>query len=85
MYHIVEFCSSNMLKGSREVFDTLNQDPEIEVVDYGCLSNCGICSKMFYVYVNGQTVSGRTPEQLQARIYKHIEKLNNSDDEDNYF
>ena len=83
MYHIVEFCSSNMLKGSKEVFDTLNQDPEIDVVDYGCLSNCGICSKMFFAYVDGQTVSGETPEQLQARICKHIEEINNSENDYN--
>ncbi|MFC3900273.1 YuzB family protein [Aliicoccus persicus] len=84
MYHIVEFCSSNMLKGSQNVYDTLQKDPELDVVDYGCLSNCGICSKMFFAYVNGKTVSGKTPEQLLERIYKQIEKEDEKSKLDRY-
>ncbi|WP_411843580.1 YuzB family protein [Salinicoccus sp. HZC-1] len=75
MFTLVEFCSSNMLKGTEDMYKTLDEDPEIDVLDYGCLNNCGLCSKAFFVLVEGQIVSATTPEKLLEKIYKRIDKL----------
>lgn len=74
MFTLVEFCSSNMLKGTEAVYRTLDEDPEIDVLDYGCLNNCGLCSKAFFVLVDGEIVSAMTPEKLLEKVYRRIEK-----------
>ena len=63
MFPLVEFCISNMAKGGDYVYDKLESDPEVDVLEYGCLNNCGLCSS-----------EGDTPEDLLNNIYKHIEE-----------
>ncbi|WP_414044681.1 YuzB family protein [Macrococcus equi] len=72
MNPIVEFCISNLAKGGQSVFDELSNDPNIDVLDYGCLTYCGQCSDSLYALVNGDIVTGDTPEQLKENIYNHI-------------
>lgn len=74
MNPIVEFCISNLAKGSQSVFDELSNDPNIDVLDYGCLTYCGQCNDNLYALVNGDIVTGDTPELLKQNIYKHIEE-----------
>lgn len=74
MNPIVEFCISNLAKGSQIVFDELSNDPNIDVLDYGCLTYCGQCSDGLYALVNGDIVTGDTPETLKQNIYRHIEE-----------
>ncbi|WP_412549492.1 YuzB family protein [Staphylococcus pseudintermedius] len=74
MNPIVELCISNMARGSEVVYQTLENDPGVDVLDYGCLQNCGICSSGLYALVNGDIVEGDTPDDLLQNIYKHIEE-----------
>lgn len=74
MFTLIEFCSSNMLKGTEDLYKTLDADPEIDVLDYGCLYNCGLCSKAYYVLVDGKIVSATTPDKLLEKIYQRIDK-----------
>ena len=67
MFPLVEFCISNMAKGGDYV-------PEVDVLEYGCLNNCGLCSSGLYALVDGEVVEGDTPEDLLNNIYKHIEE-----------
>ncbi|PTF04349.1 hypothetical protein BUY45_04105 [Staphylococcus devriesei] len=73
MFPLVEFCISNMAKGGDYVYDKLDNDPDVDVLEYGCLNNCGTCSCGLYTLVDGDTVEGDTPEDLLNNIYKHIE------------
>lgn len=74
MFPLVEFCISNMAKGGDYVYDKLESDPEVDVLEYGCLNNCGLCSSGLYALVDGEIVEGDTPEDLLNNIYKHIEE-----------
>ncbi|ADC88022.1 YuzB family protein [Staphylococcus lugdunensis] len=74
MNPIVEFCISNMARGGQYVYDQLEEDPDVDVLEYGCLQNCGICSSGLYALVNGDIVEGETPTELLNNIYKHIEE-----------
>lgn len=74
MNPIVEFCISNLAKGGHDIYDHLENDPNIDVLDYGCLQNCGLCSDTMYALVNGDVVEGDTPEELLKKIYAHIEE-----------
>lgn len=74
MFPLVEFCVSNMAKGGDYVYNKLEEDPEVDVLEYGCLQNCGICSSGLYALVDGEVVEGNTPDELLSNIYKLIEE-----------
>ncbi|MFJ7935727.1 YuzB family protein [Sporosarcina sp. NPDC096371] len=73
MNPIVEFCISNLANGSQETFETLEKDPNLDILEYGCLSYCTKCMDTFYAVVNGEVVQGDTPKELTERIYQFIE------------
>ncbi len=72
---MVEFCISNLANGSQKAKAILERDSNLDIVEYGCLSNCGKCYHTFYALVNGEVVMGETPEQLVENIYERIESL----------
>ena len=61
-------------KGGDYVYDKLGKHPEVDVLEYGCLNNCGLCSSGLYALVDGEVIEGDTPEDLLNNIYKHIEE-----------
>lgn len=71
MFPLVEFCISNMAKGGDYVYDKLENDPDVDVLEYGCLNNCGVCSCGLYALVDGDTVEGDTPDEL-LKIFINI-------------
>ncbi len=81
MYTIVEFCNANMQKGTQDVYAQLDKNPGIDVVDYECTNNCGLCSKSFFVLVDGEIVAAKNNEQLLEKTYKRIDKNNQAFDE----
>ena len=74
MNPLVEFCISNLAKGAQETYDILEQDPNIDVLEYGCLSFCSQCDMSLYALVNGDIVEADTPEELTKKIYQYIEE-----------
>lgn len=68
---LVEFCISNMAKGGDYVYDKLENDPDVDVLEYGCLNNCSVCSCGLYALVDGDTVEGDTPDEL-LKIFINI-------------
>ncbi len=70
---IVEFCISNIANSSQKTFETLEKDPNLDVLEYGCLSYCTKCMETLYAVVNGEVVEADTPEELTKRIYQFIE------------
>ncbi|CEA04112.1 hypothetical protein BN1050_01827 [Metalysinibacillus saudimassiliensis] len=73
MNPMVEFCVSNLANGAQETFEALERDPNIDVLDYGCLSYCTKCDNTFYALVNGEIVEADTPAELTKNIYQYIE------------
>lgn len=74
MNPIVEFCISNLGNGSYPVFEALERDPNVDVLEYGCLSYCTKCSDTLYALVNGELVEADTADELTKRIYQFIEE-----------
>ncbi|WP_338471932.1 YuzB family protein [Niallia sp. XMNu-256] len=72
---IIEFCISNLANGSQKARYILERDPNLDIVEYGCLSNCGKCNHTFYALVNGEVVMGESPEQLVENIYEFIDGI----------
>ncbi|MFC9542232.1 YuzB family protein [Lysinibacillus sp. NPDC056959] len=74
MNPMVEFCISNLANGSQKTYEILERDPNIDVLEYGCLSYCTKCSESFYAIVNGELVEAGSPEELTNAIYQFIEE-----------
>ncbi|MCA0984513.1 YuzB family protein [Halobacillus yeomjeoni] len=74
MNPLIEFCVNNLVNGAQEAFEKLEKDPDLDVVEYGCLSNCGICSQFIYALVDGERVMADTPQELVDNIYKHLDE-----------
>ncbi len=73
MRPIIEFCATNLANGCQKVFEALERDPDLDIVEYGCLSFCGKCSASLFALVNGKVVIGKTSEELTKNIYTFIE------------
>ncbi|WP_167629832.1 YuzB family protein [Listeria valentina] len=74
MNPIVEFCVNNLASGSQEAFDRLNEDPNLDVVEYDCLTYCDLCAMSLFALVDGEVVRGTTPDELVKNIYQFIEE-----------
>ena len=74
MNPMVEFCVSNLANGCQKTYEILERDPNIDVLEYGCLSYCTKCSESFYAIVNGDLVEAASPDELTKAIYQFIEE-----------
>lgn len=71
---VIEFCISNLASGAQKVKEKLERDPNLDVIEYGCLSYCGKCSSSLYALVDGEVVTGESPEELLEKIYQFVEE-----------
>jgi uncharacterized protein YuzB (UPF0349 family) len=71
---IIEFCISNLASGSQKALEILEKDPNLDIIEYSCLSYCTRCAETLFALVNGEFVSGETPEQLVENIYRYLEE-----------
>ncbi len=71
---IIEFCISNLASGAQKALEILERDPNFDVIEYGCLGYCGKCAQSLYALVNGEVVTGDTPEELVENIYQFLEE-----------
>lgn len=74
MRPIIEFCATNLASGTQKALETLEKDPDLDVIEYGCLSFCGKCAASPFALVNGEVVIGQTSDDLVKRIYAFIEE-----------
>jgi uncharacterized protein YuzB (UPF0349 family) len=74
MKPIIEFCISNLANGSQRAREQLEKDPNLDVIEYGCLSHCGKCALSLFALVNGEAVTGESPDELVNNIYDYLEE-----------
>lgn len=70
--HKVEFCAINLGTHSYKVKSIIEKEPDVEVITFGCLKNCSNCFKQQYAKVNGEIVTGDTPELLIENIFQRM-------------
>lgn len=71
---IIEFCISNLASGAQKAREELERDPDLDVIEYGCLGYCGKCAQSMFALVNGDPVVGETPEELVENVYKYLDE-----------
>ncbi|MFY4775531.1 YuzB family protein [Metabacillus sp. RGM 3146] len=74
MKPIIEFCISNLANGSQKALEILERDPNLDIIEYGCLGYCGKCFESLYALVNGEVVAGETHDELVENIYQYLEE-----------
>jgi uncharacterized protein YuzB (UPF0349 family) len=70
--HVVEFCASNRHHGLNEIIEQLENDENIEVIEFGCLGNCKQCWMKPFAVMEGKTIFADNSQQLLERIYQEI-------------
>ncbi|WP_433944023.1 YuzB family protein [Paenibacillus sp. SN-8-1] len=75
MRPIIEFCVNNMHFGTDEVMEKLEQNPDYDVLEYGCLTHCGECFLAPFALVNGEYVEAESAELLYERIMDKIKEI----------
>ncbi|MFG6117017.1 Uncharacterized protein YuzB, UPF0349 family [Thalassobacillus cyri] len=74
MNPIIEFCINNLASGSQKAMEELEKDPDLDVIEYGCLSHCGLCAQSLFALVNGERVTADSADELVENIYQHLEE-----------
>jgi len=75
MRPIIEFCTNNMHHGTEKLMKKLEANPDYDVIEYGCLGNCGECYLFPYALVNGEIVAAATAEELELQIESKIKEI----------
>lgn len=75
MRPIIEFCASNLGNGTEKLMKKLEQNPDYDVMEYGCLSNCGQCYMQPFAMLNGDIIEAESPEELEEAIVAKIQEL----------
>jgi len=65
----------NLAGGAEHVLATLQKDTKLDVFEYTCLDYCDVCYDGFYALVNGELISGETPDDLVNNIYQYIREI----------
>ena len=76
MRPLIEFCQNNLAQGTEKVKARLEQNPELDVLEYDCLTYCDLCASFPYALVNGVVVTGETLKDLLLKIEAEIERQN---------
>jgi uncharacterized protein YuzB (UPF0349 family) len=74
----VEFCTNNTHHGTDRVMKRLEDNGGIDVIEYGCLGNCGQCYLEPYALVNGEIVWAATGDELYEAILACINRDDSS-------
>ncbi|WP_281889352.1 YuzB family protein [Paenibacillus sp. YYML68] len=75
MRPIIEFCTNNMHNGTDRLMKELEANPDYDVIEYGCLGNCGECYLSPFALVNGEIVSAPSADELKEAVQGKIKEI----------
>ncbi|GIP40730.1 UPF0349 protein [Paenibacillus sp. J31TS4] len=75
MRPVIEYCTNNGHQDPGCPMKQLESNPAYDVVEYGCLGNCGECYASPYALVNGEPLAAPTEEELYELIRKAIQEI----------
>lgn len=75
MRPIIEFCVNNMHHDTDRTMKRLEENPDFDVIEYGCLGNCGQCYAEPYALVNGEIISAESADALYEKILEAVEHI----------
>lgn len=63
-----------MHHGTEKIMKSLETNKDFDVIEYGCLGNCGQCLSEPFALVNGTIVEADTTDELQVKIDHQIKQ-----------
>lgn len=75
MRPLIEFCVNNLTSDVLEIKAKLESNLDYDVLEYGCLGNCGLCARAPYALVNGELVTAETASELYDKIIEACEEM----------
>lgn len=75
MQPVIEFCAGNAHFGTDKALKPLEEHPDCELIEYGCLTNCGQCYLAPFVIVNDEIVEAETAEELYYKVLRKIDEI----------
>lgn len=72
---IIELCSSNLRHGTYKFVKHLEDSEKYDVIQYGCLGNCGQCFAEPYAYVEGEIISAETKELFEEAMIRKLKEI----------
>lgn len=72
MFPLVEFCQTNLSKGTQLVLEAVEAMDEVDVMVSSCLSECRFCEQQPFCLFEGERLGAKEPEELLALIEKNI-------------
>jgi len=67
----IEFCFRGV-EETKKAYDILQKDTTIDVIAYGCLSNCETCRTTPYAKISQEIITGVDANDLIKKIYSKI-------------
>lgn len=58
---------------SAEAYEILQADDNLIIEQYSCTSNCELCAQTLFCLVEGEIITGLSPEELVKNVYDAIE------------
>lgn len=80
---IIEVCTSNIRHGTYALMKKLEDEATADVIEYGCLGNCGQCYAEAYAYVDGEIISGESRDIFEQKLYHKLDEIRIRDEEEN--
>jgi uncharacterized protein YuzB (UPF0349 family) len=75
MRPLIEFCVNNLTPDVLRIKAKLESNMDFDVLEYGCLGNCGLCARAPYALVNGELVTADTAEELYNKVIVACEEM----------
>ena len=75
MRPLIEFCVNNLTSDVLTIKAKLENNMDFDVLEYGCLGNCGLCATAPYALVNGELIKAETAEELHKKILRACEEM----------
>ncbi|WP_420821011.1 DUF1450 domain-containing protein [Shimazuella alba] len=66
---------NNLTSDVLEIKAKLESNLDFDVLEYGCLGNCGLCARAPYALVNGELITAETAEELYKKILQACEEM----------
>lgn len=71
-YVIIEVCDANPAAGS--LLYTLESDfPGVSILETACMSECDLCARFPYVFIDGELIHAATVEELVEGLRQRLD------------
>jgi len=71
---MIEYCTSNTHHDTDLILKKFESDDAYDVIEYGCLGNCGECYLRPFVMVDGEIVATDAVDELSEAIASFIKQ-----------